>query len=155
MWYLKNIDIVSKVSDAAGFSPTPIPSLPPVARIDNYLVDKNAEVPGIWSGQDVPVIEADSDVLYQSALLKGSGIEQLLLFIATLQDLDIAVGHASIYNEEYSEVTLSDGVVVLYSSRQEPVATAYKLQKMYAILSIEGELPEKIDLRFNKPAIIH
>ena len=147
--------IIHMFSNAAGFEPTPTVSFPPIAQIGNYLIDEKGVVVSINETSNLPRIEADTEELYLQYKLDGQGITQTLKFIQVLKQLNLAVEKASLYNEEYTEIIMQDGVRVIYSSIKDPRQTAYILQEMFAIFSIEGESPKTIDLRFEKPAIIY
>ena len=153
-YYFFSQGILYDIAQAAGFGPTPTPEHKIVARIQNMLIDETALVLRSWQDEDVTVLQAETGTLYVGGRISGSGIQEVLLLIDLLREGDLAVREANIYNETYTQVLLSDGVHVLYSSNRDPQKTAYELQEMYAILRIEGVLPERIDMRFEKPAII-
>ena len=96
-----------------------------------------------------------SDRLYTGDIVEGGGITESITFITTLGELDLAVTQATLYNEDYIEMHLVDGVVVRYATRRDPVQTAYTIQEMYSIFSIEGDVPHIIDVRFQKPTVIN
>ncbi|MBI4136554.1 hypothetical protein HY469_00670 [Candidatus Roizmanbacteria bacterium] len=135
--------------------PTPTPDLPAAVHLNGMLIDMRGRVKGEWVGGEIPELIAQTDTLYTGDVVEGGGIQQTITFILTLKELDLAVTKATLYNEDYIEVYLADGVLIRYASRREPVQAAYTIQEMYSIFSIEGNVPHIIDVRFQKPAIIN
>ncbi|OGK49097.1 hypothetical protein A3A55_00245 [Candidatus Roizmanbacteria bacterium RIFCSPLOWO2_01_FULL_40_14] len=110
---------------------------------------------GEWRGEQIPELIAETDTLYTGYIIEGGGIAETITFITTLKELDLAVTQATLYNEDYIELYLDDGVLIRYAKRRDPIQTAYTIQEMYSIFSIEGDMPHIIDVRFQKPTIIN
>ncbi|KKS21946.1 MAG: TonB-dependent receptor plug [Candidatus Roizmanbacteria bacterium GW2011_GWC2_41_7] len=62
---------------------------------------------------------------------------------------------SAIFGDSDIELYLDDGVLIRYAKRRDPIQTAYTIQEMYSIFSIEGDMPHIIDVRFQKPTIIN
>lgn len=155
IWYLSARNVFSSVVSAFQPDPTPTPDYPAVARINGSLIDSYGMVKSEWRGEPVPELLAQTDTLYTGYKIEGEGIAQTITFMTTLKELDLAVTQATLYNEDYIELHLNNGLRIKYGSRQDPVKTAYTIQEMYSIFSIEGEMPQIIDVRFEKPIIIN
>ena len=147
IWYLKAIIPTP--------APTPTPDLPAVVRLNGVLLDSDRRVKGEWRGEQIPELIAETDTLYTGYIIEGGGIAETITFITTLKELDLAVTQATLYNEDYIELHLDDGVLIRYAKRRDPIQTAYTIQEMYSIFSIEGDMPHIIDVRFQKPTIIN
>jgi len=126
----------------------------PVASIGQVYVDEQGVVTYERPAVFVPHIDALISPPSAGDVITDPSVLMVIRTIGQFERAYLAVEHATIYNENYIELVVSDQVKVVSTHATDPFYLVSTVKSIHQAYEIEGRSIDVIDVRFSKPFVI-
>ncbi len=121
--------------------------------VQKYLISDSGIVLGETSNQKLPVIESGEVPIIMGEQVSDLAVFQAVKLIGTLIEIGFAEPKVIIQDKNFKIENIIDAEVIS-GINQDPVTVATTLQGLLTKVTIDGNIPRKIDLRFDQPILL-